>query len=226
MKTLTKVAGTCFGIAAMLALTALNTQGNLLSDPNFASGTVVPSGMGGWATFNGAAFSTTYTLGPTTYSMEDSGPSPYHVPGSFQYVPATAGVSYLLTGYMYVPTALATASDEGFLQITFVDSTTTVNLGTVQTSPGTALVSSPVANNSSPTGTWIFTSEIATAPAGTAYAEPFTLVLDADAPTTVYFDELSLTVVPEPSSIALLGIGMAGLFYFVRRHKMANPLAR
>src|SRR5215469_16178007 len=123
MKNLNKIICVSFAIAGMLALTTLTTQAqNLLSDPNFASGTVVPSGMGGWATFNGATFSTNYSFGPTMVSMEDTGPGGYHVPGSFQYVPATAGVSYLLTGYMSVPTALASANDQGFLQITFVDS--------------------------------------------------------------------------------------------------------
>ena len=199
----------CMGMFTM-AIVQSGSAANLLSDPNFASGTAVPSGMGGWATFNGAAFSSNFTLGPTTFSMEDSGPGGYHVPGSFQYVAATPGVSYLFTGYAYIPTALASSADQGFLQITFVDSTTTQNLGTVQTSPGNALVSSPVINNASATGTWIEMSEIATAPANTAYAEPFTLVLDADAPTTVYFDDLSLTVVPEPATLSLCALGLAG----------------
>jgi hypothetical protein len=211
MKTCIKIVG--ISIATSVAFAA---QANLLSDPGFESGTVVPSGMGGWATFNGAAFSTAYAR-TGAYSMVDSGPGGYHVPGSFQYDPATPGVSYLLTGYAFIPTALSSASDQGFLQITFVDSTTTQDLGTVQTSPGHALVSTPIVNNSSPTGTWIFMSEIATAPANTAYAEPFTLVLDADAPTTVYFDDLSLTVVPEPSTLALMGVGLIAPFILRRR---------
>ena len=50
---------------AALALTVSTGQAqNLLSDPDFASGVPVAGGMGGWTTFNGAAFSTTYTLGP------------------------------------------------------------------------------------------------------------------------------------------------------------------
>jgi PEP-CTERM motif len=225
MKTPLNVIGGSIVIVTALALTALTAQGqNLLSDPNFASGTVVPSGMGGWATFNGAQFSTAFTFGPTTFSMEDSGGGGFSVPGSFQYVAAQPGVSYLLTGYAYIPTALPGGTSEGFLQITFVDSTTTQNLGTVQTSPGNALVSN-VVNSSSPTGTWIQLSEVATAPAGTAYAEPFTLVLDQN-PTTVYFDDLSLTVVPEPSSFALAGLGLAAMLFVVRRRKMAASSAR
>ncbi len=202
---------------SLVAAIALNTQGqNLLSDPNFNSGTVVASGMGGWSTFNGAAFSTNYTFGPTTLSMEDSGPGGYTVPGSFQYVAATAGTTYLLTGYAFIPIALSSSADQGFLQITFVNSAL-ANLGTVQTSPGNALVSTPIMSNTSPTGTWVQLSALATAPAGTAYAEPFTLVLDADARTTVYFDEMSLTVVPEPSTWALAGLGLATGLFFVRR---------
>jgi hypothetical protein len=202
-----------------LAIAQSGSAQNLLADPNFASGTVVPSGMGGWATFNGAAFSSNYTLGPTTFSMENSGGGGYSVPGAFQYVAATPGASYELTGFAYIPTALTGAS-EGFLQVTFVDSTTTQNLGTVQTSPGNALVSTPVINNSSATGTWIELSEIATAPAGTAYIEPFTLVLDAT-PTTVYFDELTLTQVPEPATLSLCALGgLAGFAGLRLRRKV------
>ncbi|MGP8198207.1 MAG: hypothetical protein ACLQU4_01735 [Limisphaerales bacterium] len=181
------------------------TGPNLLVDPDFASGTAVAGGIGGWTPFNGGAFSTDYAFGPTTYSMENSGGGGYSVPGSYQVLASTAGSAYLLTGYAYIPTALTGAS-EGFLQATFYDSEGD-NLGTVQTSPGNALVSTPVINSSSPTGTWIEMQEIVTAPADTASIQVFTLVLDAD-PTTVYFDEMSLVSTtpppppPQPTSAA------------------------
>jgi hypothetical protein len=38
---------------------------------------------------------------------------------------------------------------------------------------------------------------------------------------TIYIDNLSITPVPEPSSIALVGLGVAG-FLFVRRHRTAR----
>src|SRR5271156_3279391 len=130
-------------LAAALTLTVSTSQAqNLLSDPDFASGAPVANGFGGWTTFNGATFSQNFAFGPTTFSLEDSGGGGYSVPGSFQYDSATPGASYLLTGYAYIPTALTGAS-EGFLQVTFVDSSLD-NLGTVQTSPGNALLSTPL----------------------------------------------------------------------------------
>ncbi|HTV61697.1 MAG TPA: PEP-CTERM sorting domain-containing protein [Verrucomicrobiae bacterium] len=214
MKLLRQIGAVSIGMGAMLAINA--QAQNLLSDPDFASGAFVANGSGGWTGFGNSSFSTAYTYGPTTYSMELSGPGGYTVPGTYQYVAATPGASYLLTGYAYVPIALADTSDQGFLQLTF-DSSSYANLGTVQTSPGNALASTPVITSTSPTGEWIYTSEIATAPADTAYAEPFTLVLDADAPTTVYFDDLSLTEVPEPTALCLAGLGLVGMLGLRRR---------
>jgi hypothetical protein len=173
------------------------TSPNLLVDPDFASGTPVANGIGGWTPFNGAAFSTDYTFGPTTYSMENSGGGGYSVPGSYQVLASTAGSAYLLTGYGYIPTAL-TGTSQAFLQATFYDSMGD-NLGTVQTFPGPngALASTPIINSASPTGTWIEMQEIFTAPADTASVAVYTLVLDAD-PTTAYFDELNLIQLASP----------------------------
>ncbi len=127
MKTSIKVVSICIATVAAFTFTA---QGqNLLSDPGFESGTVVPSGMGGWATFNGAHFSTAFA-DTGSFSMDNAGGGNFSVPGAFQYVAAQPGVSYLLTGFAFVPTTLPGGTSEGFLQMTFVDSTTTVNLGT------------------------------------------------------------------------------------------------
>jgi PEP-CTERM motif len=217
MKMKYKIIGgaTCVVTMLVFGSSAARAQ-NLLSDPGFESGTAVAGGIGGWTTYNGAAFSTTFA-NSGTYSMRDSGGGGYSVPGSYQYDAATAGATYLLTGWAYAPTAL-TGSSEGFLQVTFVDSTKAINLGTVQTSPGNALLSTPIIDSSSATGTWIELSVLATAPANTAYIEPFTEVLDANA-TTVYFDDLTLTQVPEPSSLALVSMGLVSSFFYIRRRK-------
>ena len=220
MKTTQLITGATACAAAVLVFGNSNIQAqNLLSDPNFSSGTPVPSGVGGWQTFNGAEFSTTDVMAGDNYSMLNSGPGGYTVPGSVQFLASSAGLEYSLTGYGFTPSALTGAS-AGFLQVTFFSGAdgTGSNLGTVETSPGNALASNEI-TSSSPTDTWI-PLNIATveAPAGTQSIAVYTLVLDANA-TSVSFDSLDLTTVPEPSSLALLGAGLGVPFYLRRRFK-------
>jgi PEP-CTERM motif len=217
MKMFPKAITGAIAMAAALALTGSNAQANLLSDPGFESGTPVPSGVGGWGIFNGAAFSTAQA-NTGIYSMLDSGPGGYTVPGSYQFLPSSAGLSYYLTGYGDA-TAPLTGASQGFLQITFFSGAdgTGSNLGTVATSPGNAQPSNPI-TSTSPTGTWLPLNETVTAPAGTASIAVYTLVLDANA-TSVAFDDLNLVQVPEPSTPALLGMGLALPLYLIRRRK-------
>ncbi len=204
--------------AALIAIGNSTSQAqNLLSDPGFESGTPVSSGVGGWQVFGNGAFSTAeaYT---GVYSMLLSGPGGYTVPGSVQFLASAPGLEYDLTGYGYTSSALTGAS-AGFLQVTFFSGAngTGSNLGTVETSPGNALASNKI-TSTSPTGTWIsLDTGTFEAPAGTASIAAYTLVLDANA-TSVYFDDLSLTTVPEPSSYALVGMGLGAFFVWRRRN--------
>jgi hypothetical protein len=191
MKTTPLITGVTACAAAVLVFGNSNVQAqNLLSDPNFSSDTPVPSGVGGWHTFGDAEFSTTDVMAGDTFSMLDSGPGGFTVPGCNQFLPSSAGLEYSLTGYGFTSSALTGAS-AGFLQVAFFSGAngTGSNLGTVETSPGNALASNEI-TSSSPTDTWI-PLDIATveAPAGTASMAVYTLVLDANA-TSVSFDSL------------------------------------
>jgi hypothetical protein len=210
MKTAPKLLFGASCLATVLALGTSTIQAqNLLADPGFETQT-------GWTLFNGAAYSTNYAHSGS-WSMLDA--TVNNVPGSFQQLAASPGMKFDLTGYALTPTPLLGSPAFGIVQITYFDSANN-NLGTVETSPGNAKTSAQVNGGTTP-GVWTFLDTgIATAPANTAYLQAFTLYVDFSGnPQGVYFDDLSLVQIPEPSSLALLGLGLLSLPFAIRRRK-------
>jgi hypothetical protein len=195
---------------------------NLLVDPSAESqiSTANPATgyAQGWAMFNGSTFSQTVAESGT-WSIADIGAGGFSVPGAYQQFAATAGQQFTLSGYGLTTAALNNDTTFGQLQITYFSGPngTGSNLGTVETSPGNALGSAQI-NYNSPVNTWIPLSVTATAPAGTESMQAFTITIDQSA-APVYFDNLSLTAtaVPEPSSLALAGLGGLGFVSWLRR---------
>jgi len=214
MKTRPNLVGLAACVAALSTGISAQAQG-LLTDAGFESG-----GTGtAWGTFNGAAFSQTFAH-TGTWSMENNGHGGFGVPGAFEIFAASAGSAYDLTGFGFTPTTPGTGTTFGALQITFFSGAngTGSNLGTVETSPGNAKVSNQI-NAGSAIGVWTaLDTGIATAPVGTQSLEVFTIVVDQN-PADVFFDDLSLVQVPEPSALALSGLAVLGLFAKLRRRK-------
>jgi hypothetical protein len=69
--------------------------------------------------------------------------------------------------------------------------------------------------------TWYQGSVTLAAPVGATEAEVYLFSMDngQTSPDIAFFDNASLIAVPEPSTLALLGMGLAVPFYFIRRRK-------
>jgi len=175
----------CIGIFMLTTATMSRAQ-NLLVDPG-AEGQVVSgsgNGEGGWTLFNGAAFSTDFAHSGS-WSIKDAGPGGFTVPGDFQ---TFNGVTTFWSG---------------------LDGTGS-NLGTVETSPGNALFSAHL-DGLTPLNTWVPLSVTAHAPAGAMSVQCFSITID-QTPVSAYFDDM--TLIPEPSTIALALTGLFGLVAF------------
>jgi hypothetical protein len=193
-------------IILLSALSVASGPGqNLLSDPGFESGTLVSNGVNGWWTVVDAVFSQNYSRSGLWSMNCYYAPSQVHGV-SVQAVTATPGLTYTLSGWGFTPSTLG-SSDFGSLILFFEDANGRL-LGNYTNSSPTYFSSNPILN-SSLVGNWIPLSitEIAPTNAATVWAE--TTLFNPAAGDAVYFDDINLSVVPEPSLLALVGLGTA-----------------
>jgi len=223
-------------LGAAICVTVLSSGGlsvqaqNLLTDPGFegqiSAPNPNPTGVPGWASFGGASFSQTYAhSGSWSLYTPDNGGG-YSVPGSYQVFAASPGQTFTLSGWVYTPNALVAGdNDFALLQLSFYTGAPPNNYagGTGVGSPVGVDVGDPAGGGgvALPQGVWTFASVTATAGAGANSVGAYLLDINADANADFYFDDLTLTAspVPEPSSFALAGLGVLGLFGMLRRRK-------
>lgn len=223
MKNLIKSLTICTVAGAVaLTLTVSTSQAqNLLTDPGFEGQVSAPNpnpnGVPGWANFGGATFSTAVAhSGDWSLYTPDNGGG-YNVPGSYQVFAASPGEIFTLSGWVYTPNVLvANDNDFAILQLSFFTGTPPNNYaGGAGVGPAVGVnIGDPIGGGAIalPQGVWTYASVTATAGAGTGSVGAYILDINADANADFYFDDMSLTAVPEPSSMALIGLGILGVW--------------
>jgi len=208
-------------VIAMFALAGV-ASANLLTNGDFST-----ADTNGWTAFNGTAVTDQDNSGnplPQTGRSSVGGygdfagklwgsyTGEWGVSGMFQAFSASEGETWTMTGdLMMLSNDAITADAFAVLKMAFKDS-----LGNEIYGQDLGQV-----NASSTADVWQNLSLSLAAPAGTASVEALALFFQPTAYTgagAAYFD--NVTMIPEPSSIALIGLAGGGLLFFRRKYKI------
>jgi len=223
----------CVGVFTLVMTESSRAQ-NLLADPGFEQGLTAPNpnpnGVAGWAEFGGANIMTTPLAHSGTNVMDEpAGGGGYSVPGAYQVFGASAGETFVLSGWVYTPSALVSNSNDfAILQLSFFTGAPPNNYG-----GGTGLsvygvnVGTPIGPGPTtvglPQGVWTFASVTGTAlNQGLNHVNSvgaYLLDINADTNATFLFDDMTLTIVPEPSTVALVVTSLVGGFLVLRKRR-------
>ena len=202
-KTIVRCTALLVATLVFAAQTALAADGNLLEDASFEL--KLPPDEGGWILFDESMVSedTARSGSRSMFNWGFSRTVPYPpyfvgtVAGSFQEFPADPGSRWRLTGYGQSTAALEGTPAFGIVQVSFFDALGK-DLGTIETAADntTRAKTSNEVNSQTAPGEWVLLDTgIATAPAGSATIQAFTLYVDFSGSNTsqgVYFDDLTL----------------------------------
>ena len=176
----------------------------------------------GWSINNGGTTSANYAQsGSKSLLIDSTGVGQWWSPNVYQTFSASAGQEFNLSGYMLAPTAIVGGSF-GLFKIEFRDAASailqpaSVSIGGNAAGPYYGAESTPFLNGASPVGQWVFSEAQGVAPANTATVWFYALNVN-DLPNSMYFDTISASVVPEPSTLAVAGLALASLVSFRRR---------
>lgn len=140
-------------------------------------------------------------------------------------IPASAGDEFNFSGWFLTEQDLSTTGfTAGIFKIVFEDAAgndlepASVSKGQFGPPANPGAEALPFLNADSPLDTWIFAETQAVAPANTASVQFLALnVAFGSGETTMWFDNISATRVPEPSTIAMLGLAGSAIGFRLRR---------
>ena len=239
MKMLQKVLG-CGTVAAAFAISASTVQANLVVDPNFAGpGTANPITVAGvnqgWALFSGASSASFAGNMPASIYSPLGSPAVntalletanvgnnWNPAGAYEIVTGiTPGQTYTFSIWALTDTANDAFSATGgmLVQLGFE----TPALGGASTVENPNNVVGLNAAVPAVQGVWTEYSVSATAPAGYTDAIMYNMFQDNGSTTiteNMYYDGASLVAAPEPTTLALAGLGGAAALSLIRRRKV------
>jgi hypothetical protein len=232
-----KIVGSSIGVAAALALSASSVQAQNLVDPGFenpfqtTANPITVAGVNqGWALFNGAG-----SAGQSDMSASIDSPhsgtealletanvgNNWNPAGAYQVITGiTPGDTYTFSVWALTDTANdAYASTAGLLVQLGFETAALGGADSVQNPGNTVGISGALPAEN----TWAQYSVTATAPAGETDAIVYLMFQDNNGATVTedaFYDDATLVqAVPEPTTLAIAGMGLASSFFLIRRRK-------